>query len=62
MLTDVSLPESIDELRREAEAFGEVHVLCNNAGVAGAAAAAGWDKPLSEWEWVLGVNLWGVIN
>ena len=40
--------------------FGAVHVLCNNAGV-------GQEGPMHEathrdWEWVLGVNLWGVIH
>lgn len=60
--TDVSLPESVDELRRQAEALGQVEVVCNNAGVGGLVGAAAWEKPLSEWQWVLGVNLWGVIN
>ena len=60
--TDVSLTESVDELRRQAEGFGRVHVVCNNAGVAGVTALPGWEKPASEWQWVLGVNLWGVIN
>lgn len=60
--TDVSLPESVDELQRQAEAFGQVAVVCNNAGVAGLGGAPAWRKPLSEWQWVLGVNLWGVIN
>lgn len=60
--TDVSLPESVEELRRQAEALGRVTVVCNNAGVAGVSALPGWDKPLAEWQWVLAVNLWGVIN
>ena len=60
--TDVSLTESVDDLARQAEAFGQVSVLCNNAGVAGVVGSAGWEKPIREWEWVLAVNLWGVIN
>jgi NAD(P)-dependent dehydrogenase (short-subunit alcohol dehydrogenase family) len=60
--TDVSLPESVDELKRQAESFGQVQVVCNNAGVAGTGGGRAWDKPLSEWQWLLGVNLWGVIN
>ncbi len=60
--TDVSLPESVDELRRQAEALGRVRVVCNNAGVGGVGGGPAWEKPLSEWQWVLGVNLWGVIN
>lgn len=60
--TDVSLAESVDELRQQAEALGQVRVVCNNAGVAGLSALPGWEKPLAEWQWVLAVNLWGVIN
>lgn len=60
--TDVSLAESVDDLRRQADAFGRVGVVCNNAGVAGVSALPGWAKPRSEWEWVVSVNLWGVIN
>src|SRR6266567_947725 len=40
--------------------FGAVHVLCNNAGVGGGTDFA--KTPLDTWEWVLGVNLWGVIH
>jgi NAD(P)-dependent dehydrogenase (short-subunit alcohol dehydrogenase family) len=40
--------------------FGAVHVLCNNAGVA---AWGGLEKATHrDWQWVLGVNLWGVIH
>jgi NAD(P)-dependent dehydrogenase (short-subunit alcohol dehydrogenase family) len=42
-------------------AFGAVHLLCNNAGVAGTAAPL-WESSLADWEWVQGVNLWGVIH
>lgn len=60
--TDVSQPAQVDALRdRALEAFGAVHVLCNNAGVAGLGATV-WEMTRGEWEWVLGVNLWGVIN
>jgi NAD(P)-dependent dehydrogenase (short-subunit alcohol dehydrogenase family) len=60
--TDVSLADSVDDLRRQAEAFGQVSVVCNNAGVAGVGGSGAWEKPLSEWQWVVGVNLWGVVN
>ncbi len=40
--------------------FGAVHVFCNNAGVGGGGLS--WETPLSMWDWVLGVNLWGVIH
>jgi len=40
--------------------FGKVHVLCNNAGVS---VAGPVDRmQYADWDWVLGVNLWGVIN
>ena len=42
------------------EEFGEVGVLCNNAGVGPMGTI--WEVDVPEWEWVLGVNLWGVIN
>ena len=60
--TDVSRPEQVDALRdRTLQTFGAVHVLCNNAGVAGLGRPL-WDLTPGEWAWVLGVNLWGVIN
>jgi NAD(P)-dependent dehydrogenase (short-subunit alcohol dehydrogenase family) len=42
------------------ERFGAVHVVCNNAGVT--TAVDPWFGPLSAWQWVLGVNLWGVLH
>ena len=60
--TDVSSAESVEALADRAyEAFGAVHVLCNNAGVGGANVAA-YRATLADWEWTLGVNLWGVIH
>lgn len=60
--TDVSKAEQVEALRdRALEAFGAVHVVCNNAGV-GNAPSPVWALSAGEWEWVLGVNLWGVIN
>jgi NAD(P)-dependent dehydrogenase (short-subunit alcohol dehydrogenase family) len=59
--TDVSDAEAVDRLRDAAlERFGRVHVLCNNAGVAGSMTGTGID--LRDWQWVLGVNLWGVVH
>ncbi len=61
VLTDVSKLEDIEKLAQKAfDTFGEVHLLCNNAGVA--APGALWECILSDWKWVIGVNLWGVIN
>ena len=45
---------------RYVERFGAVHVLCNNAGVGGGGLIA--DLTLADWQWVLGVNLWGVVH
>lgn len=41
-------------------AFGAVHLVCNNAGVATRGPA--WQLTLDDWRWVLGVDLWGVIH
>ena len=59
--TDVSDAASVEALATAAvERFGGVHVLCNNAGVGGGPTS--WETSLEDWQWVLGVNLWGVIN
>jgi NAD(P)-dependent dehydrogenase (short-subunit alcohol dehydrogenase family) len=59
--TDVSRSGDVEALARQAlEVFGAVHLLCNNAGVATEAAV--WESTAAEWEWVLGVNLRGVIH
>lgn len=60
--TDVSSSEQVDALRDEAvRTFGAVHVLCNNAGVGGPHGPL-WQASPGDWEWVLRVNLGGVIN
>jgi NAD(P)-dependent dehydrogenase (short-subunit alcohol dehydrogenase family) len=59
--TDVAQPAAVEHLRdRALDAFGAVHVVCNNAGVV--AQGTVWETTLPDWEWILGVNLWGVIN
>jgi NAD(P)-dependent dehydrogenase (short-subunit alcohol dehydrogenase family) len=59
--TDVSKAAEVDELaRRTFDAFGGAHVVCNNAGVG--AGGAMWQVPLADWEWILGVNLLGVVH
>jgi len=58
---DVSKAEEVERLaRRTKEAFGRVHLLFNNAGVA--AGGLVWENTVRDWEWMLGVNLWGVIH
>ncbi len=59
--TDVSKANDVEALAKKTlDAFGAVHLLCNNAGVAGGPSTA-WQTTLLDWKWVLGVNLWGVI-
>ena len=59
--TDVSNATEVENLAaRTLEAFGAVHILCNNAGVV--CSRPVWEHTLADWEWVLGVNLWGVIH
>ncbi len=61
--TDVSREEDVKRLADAAfEGFGNVHVLCNNAGVSGGFGADGvWNVARQDWEWVLGVNFSGVL-
>jgi len=59
-VADVSRAASVQALADAALArFGAVHVVCNNAGVVTAAPVH--EHSLADWEWVLGVNLWGPI-
>lgn len=56
---DVTDPASVDRAAEATvDAFGKIHVLCNNAGVAG---GSGIDD-ISAWRWVLDVNLMGVVH
>ena len=58
--TDVSKLADVEALATAAmDHFGAVHVLCNNAGVCTFATI---DKmSIEEWEWTLGIDLWGPI-
>lgn len=59
--TDVSRAEQVQALADAAmEAFGQVNLLFNNAGVG--AGGLVWENSLQDWEWVLGVNLYGVVH
>ena len=59
--TDVSSGRDVEALADKAfTAFGGVHVLCNNAGVAPGGTV--WEQSVKDWEWTLGVNVWGVIH
>jgi NAD(P)-dependent dehydrogenase (short-subunit alcohol dehydrogenase family) len=59
--TDVSKRSEVEWLASQAlDTFGQVHLLFNNAGVG--AGGAPWEATWNDWEWVIGVNLWGVIH
>jgi NAD(P)-dependent dehydrogenase (short-subunit alcohol dehydrogenase family) len=61
--TDVSDADQVESLARKTlDAFGAVHILCNNAGVIDMADRPVWETPLDVLEWVMGVNVWGVIH
>lgn len=58
--TDVSKESDVEALARKTlDAFGSVDLLCNNAGVGGGTTI--WESALEDWQWIIGVNLWGVI-
>lgn len=60
-IVDVSSADAVTELADETFAeFGGVNVLCNNAGVF--MLGRQWQLTQDDWRWVLGVDLWGVIN
>ncbi len=59
--TDVSKAAQVEALAQKTlAAFGGVHLVANNAGVAPLGKA--WENSVADWEWTLGVNLWGVIH
>lgn len=59
--TDVSNADDVENLAVQTyDTYGAVHILCNNAGVV--CSRPIWEHTVADWEWVLGVNLWGVIH
>jgi NAD(P)-dependent dehydrogenase (short-subunit alcohol dehydrogenase family) len=54
---DVSRASDVDAF---AASLKEVHVVCNNAGVSPVGPL--WENTTADWQWALGVNLWGVIH
>jgi NAD(P)-dependent dehydrogenase (short-subunit alcohol dehydrogenase family) len=66
--SDVSDQQSVEDLARKTfDHFGAVHILCNNAGVAGDLDFIGernkplWEQNSSLWDWTFGVNVSGVL-
>lgn len=61
MLCDVRKGPQVQALADAAmKRYGAVHLLFNNAGVGSGGLI--WENSEADWEWVLGVNLWGVIH
>lgn len=59
--TDVSKADDVEALARKAfDTYGAVNLLFNNAGVGGGTTV--WESSLADWQWILGVNLWGVVH
>ncbi|WNO75365.1 MULTISPECIES: SDR family NAD(P)-dependent oxidoreductase [unclassified Streptomyces] len=62
-VVDVSDREAVFALADAAyEAFGAVHVLCNNAGVGSGAEGRMWEHEPNDWKWAFAVNVWGVFH
>ncbi len=60
---DVARADEVERLpTRTLDAFGAVHTVCNNAGVADTSGLSVWDSSLADWQWVVGVNFWGVLH
>ena len=61
VVTDVADADAVDRLAVAAfDAYGAVHVLCNNAGVVKRARV--WELTLDDWNWVLNVDFWSVVH
>lgn len=65
VVTNTMVQESVQSLAEQAiSEFGKVHILCNNAGVVSRAGTPGvgiWEMPNTDWDWVMGVNFYGVL-
>ncbi|MEZ5226852.1 MAG: SDR family NAD(P)-dependent oxidoreductase [Acidimicrobiales bacterium] len=64
IVTDVADADAVHRLAAAAiGTYGQVNVLCNNAGVGGGSlSAAPGNVHLPDWTWVMGVNFWGVVH
>ena len=60
---DVTDLASVEALRDATlDAFGAVHVLCNNAGIGSGSEGRFWEHHVNDWRWSFDVNVMGVIN
>ena len=57
MKVDVSKEADVEKFSRQ---IGRPYLVCNNAGVSPLGAV--WENSVGDWQWILGVNLWGVIH
>ena len=57
MKVDVSREAEVEEFSRKID---RPYLVCNNAGVSPLGAV--WENSVGDWQWILGVNLWGVIH
>ena len=63
VVTDVTSLESVEALRDATlDAFGAVHVVCNNAGIGSGSEGHLWEHHVNDWRWSLDVNVMGVVN
>ncbi len=63
VVTDVTSLESVEALRDATlDAYGAVHVVCNNAGIGSGSEGHFWEHHVNDWRWSLDVNVMGVIN
>ena len=61
--TDVLIQESVSDLfTRANDEYGNIHILCNNAGIGANSGNKGiWEVEKEDWDWTLGVNFYGVL-
>ena len=63
VVTDVRLLESVEALRDATlDAYGAVHVVCNNAGIGAGSQKPFWEQNVNDWRWTYDVNVFGVVN
>jgi NAD(P)-dependent dehydrogenase (short-subunit alcohol dehydrogenase family) len=63
VVTDVTDLASVEALRDATlDAYGAVHVVCNNAGIGSGSEGHFWEHHVNDWKWSLDVNVMGVIN
>jgi NAD(P)-dependent dehydrogenase (short-subunit alcohol dehydrogenase family) len=63
VVADVTSLESVEALRDATlDAFGAVHVVCNNAGIGSGSEGQIWEHHVNDWRWSLDVNVMGVVN